>query len=441
MAGAQGPPNRTAPSLPTSLPIIKSEPTINTSITSTFAVTNVPANDSLNYLLNGDNTEIDSKKPITEIPVVKQELTSPAKPEETKTKIDASTKPLPKIPVQFTSDELREQLQPVIDKMNACEDSPPFRQPVDPILLNIPDYPTIVKQPMDISTMQNKLDQGEYENPLQFCDDAWLMFNNAWLYNKKTTRVYKMCTKLSEIFGDAIDPAMQKLGYCCGRQYVYLPQVMFCYGNQLCCQIPRDGQYYCYTNSEPSRYNLSGDKYTFCAKCFDSAKGDSICVGDDPAQTLVELHKSLFVPAKNDIQEPEAMINCVVCTRRWHQVCALHLDQIWPEGFICQTCLRDHNIQRKNNRFTAKKLFGTDLAYRLEQRVNDFLRNETCHTGRVTIRTLAASDKICEVKPRLKEIFSKSRSRGLSLSSQSHLCFSRNRWCRCGLVWYACTRI
>ena len=31
---------------------------------------------------------------------------------------------------------------------------------------------------------------------LQYCDDVWLMFNNAWLYNRKTSRVYKYCTKV-----------------------------------------------------------------------------------------------------------------------------------------------------------------------------------------------------------------------------------------------------
>jgi E1A/CREB-binding protein len=207
------------------------------------------------------------------------------------------------------------------------------------------------------------------------------------------------------VFTDAIDPVMQKLGYCCGRQYFYFPQVMFCYGNQLCCQIPRDGHYYFYNNPETSRFNLSGDKYTFCAKCFDSVKSDSIFVGDDPALTLVELPKNLFLSAKNDTQEPEVMVDCIVCSRRWHQVCALHSDQVWPEGFICNTCIREHNIKRKANRNTAFKLTVTDLAKALEKRVNDFLRNEGCTTGRVTIRILAASDKICEVKPRMKKYY------------------------------------
>lgn len=84
------------------------------------------------------------------------------------------------------------------------------------------DYFDIVKNPMDLSTIKRKLDTGQYQEPWQYVDDVWLMFNNAWLYNRKTSRVYKFCTKLAEVFEQEIDPVMQSLGYCCGRK-VHLP--------------------------------------------------------------------------------------------------------------------------------------------------------------------------------------------------------------------------
>ena len=71
---------------------------------------------------------------------------------------------------------------------------------------------------MDLSTIKRKLDTGQYQEPWQYVDDIWLMFNNAWLYNRKTSRVYKYCSKLSEVFEQEIDPVMQSLGYCCGRK-------------------------------------------------------------------------------------------------------------------------------------------------------------------------------------------------------------------------------
>lgn len=52
----------------------------------------------------------------------------------------------------------------------------------------------------------------------QFCADMWLMFDNAWAYNKKTSRVYKYCSRLAEVFEQYINGAMVKLGYCCGMR-------------------------------------------------------------------------------------------------------------------------------------------------------------------------------------------------------------------------------
>jgi len=143
----------------------------------------------------------------------------------------------------FKPDELRQALMPVLEKLNIYNpESLPFRQPVDPELLQIPDYYQIIKKPMDLSTIKRKLDTGQYSDPWQYVDDVWLMFENAWLYNKKNSKVYKFSTRLSEIFEGLIDPVMASLGYCCGRKYVFQPQILLCFGKELC-QIPRDAKY------------------------------------------------------------------------------------------------------------------------------------------------------------------------------------------------------
>ena len=64
---------------------------------------------------------------------------------------------------------------------------------------------------------------------LQFCKDVWLMFDNAWLYNKKTSRVYKYCTKLRKVFDSVINEAMESLGYCCGMKVVLSLPVQQCF--------------------------------------------------------------------------------------------------------------------------------------------------------------------------------------------------------------------
>jgi E1A/CREB-binding protein len=50
---------------------------------------------------------------------------------------------------------------PVIEKLY-CQDpeSLPFRQPVDPTLLQIPDYFDVIERPIDLSTIKEKLKNG-----------------------------------------------------------------------------------------------------------------------------------------------------------------------------------------------------------------------------------------------------------------------------------------
>lgn len=86
---------------------------------------------------------------------------------------------------------------PTLEKLYRQDpESLPFRQPVDPTILGIPDYFDIVKKPMDLSTIKMNLNSGRYSDPWEYVDDVWLMFDNAWLYNRKTSRVYRYCTKV-----------------------------------------------------------------------------------------------------------------------------------------------------------------------------------------------------------------------------------------------------
>ena len=62
--------------------------------------------------------------------------------------------------------------------------------------LRTQDYPDIIKRPMDLSTIQRKLESNEYQEPWQVCDDVRLMFDNAMLYNKKGSRVYRAAQKV-----------------------------------------------------------------------------------------------------------------------------------------------------------------------------------------------------------------------------------------------------
>eukprot|EP00835_Amoeboradix_gromovi_P003168 NODE_200_length_15202_cov_0.356618.p1 type:complete len:999 gc:universal NODE_200_length_15202_cov_0.356618:8272-5276(-) len=60
----------------------------------------------------------------------------------------------------------------------------PFEEPVDPVELELPDYFDIIKEPMDLSTIYNKILNRSYSNAEEFHSDVCLMFNNAHTYNE-----------------------------------------------------------------------------------------------------------------------------------------------------------------------------------------------------------------------------------------------------------------
>jgi hypothetical protein len=59
----------------------------------------------------------------------------------------------------------------------------PFRVPVDPIRDGAANYDDIVKHPMDLSTMKNKLSENQYEDVQSFVADVHLICSNAVRFN------------------------------------------------------------------------------------------------------------------------------------------------------------------------------------------------------------------------------------------------------------------
>ena len=76
----------------------------------------------------------------------------------------------------------------------------PFLEPVDPVALNCPTYFDYVKEPMDFSTIQNKLNNNQYENADEFEHDVRLVFKNCYVFNPEGTAVNMMGHRLEAIF-------------------------------------------------------------------------------------------------------------------------------------------------------------------------------------------------------------------------------------------------
>jgi len=76
----------------------------------------------------------------------------------------------------------------------------PFMEPVDPVALNIPSYFTIIKRPMDVSTVSRKLNNGEYNRASDFEKDVRLIISNCYDFNPKGTPVRVMGEQFQALF-------------------------------------------------------------------------------------------------------------------------------------------------------------------------------------------------------------------------------------------------
>ncbi|PGG98273.1 hypothetical protein AJ79_08910 [Helicocarpus griseus UAMH5409] len=76
----------------------------------------------------------------------------------------------------------------------------PFYQPVDPVALNIPTYHSIIKKPMDLGTVQTKLQTGQYENAKEMEADVRLIFKNCYKFNIPGDPTYNAGKSLEDLF-------------------------------------------------------------------------------------------------------------------------------------------------------------------------------------------------------------------------------------------------
>ncbi|XP_054448031.1 bromodomain testis-specific protein [Pteronotus mesoamericanus] len=80
----------------------------------------------------------------------------------------------------------------------------PFQQPVDAVKLKLPDYYTIIKNPMDLSTIKKRLEHKYYVQASECIEDFNTMFSNCYLYNKPGDDIVLMAQALEKLFKQKI---------------------------------------------------------------------------------------------------------------------------------------------------------------------------------------------------------------------------------------------
>mmetsp|Transcript_17915 Transcript_17915/g.20693 ORF Transcript_17915/g.20693 Transcript_17915/m.20693 type:complete len:1767 (+) Transcript_17915:908-6208(+) len=285
-----------------------------------------------------------------------------------------------------------------------------FAKPVDPVQFNIPDYFDVIKHPMDLGTVQKKLDKGEYRTLQDFASDVRLTFNNAILYNPDTSDVNMTSKRYAQLFEKDYNNLIQNMRadealkrqnenacrLCGGEKYIFEPPVYYCNGK--CNQKIRRNAWY---------YTTPDNKQFYCSVCFQGWKKDTVELEDGSVIRKDELKKQ-----KNMEVQEESWVQCNHCNRWYHQICALfngkRNERSKHEDYHCAMCILrhmdDHHIDQVEQKYqpprghTAKDLpkceYSNYLEARLKKRVEEARKEYAAEKG-MTLDDVEAPGELC----------------------------------------------
>jgi len=99
-------------------------------------------------------------------------------------KQDSAASPNPKEVKKSTRLEDVKKVRTFLTKLSNFDSDGVFGNPVDPIAQGCPNYPEVVKNPMDLSTIKKKLSKNKYKSKEEVLQDVKLMIDNSLFFNK-----------------------------------------------------------------------------------------------------------------------------------------------------------------------------------------------------------------------------------------------------------------
>ena len=228
-----------------------------------------------------------------------------------------------------------------------------FRDPVDPVELGLPDYFDVVKKPMHLALIEEKLDTGVYKDLNDFEKDVRLVFDNAILYNGEKSDVGEMASDMLKSFereyavlqkAIKTEEQIQKrkgdsCALCGSQRRLFEPTVLYCNGACGMQRIRRNAFYY----TDPSKQNH------WCTPCYGLLKDFEPVALDDGS----EVSKSSLQKYKNDALPEEAWVQCDDCHEWVHQICALFNGRRnkTAAAYTCPSCY----VKKKNEAGDGKE--------------------------------------------------------------------------------------
>jgi len=107
----------------------------------------------------------------------------------------------------MTPDELG-QCKAIVRDLKKHKDAAPFLEPVNWKELNIPDYPTIVKRPMDLGTISKRLESGSYSSVHAMAQELDLVWVNCMTYNIDESYLYQIARDLKGLADKKMQPIL-----------------------------------------------------------------------------------------------------------------------------------------------------------------------------------------------------------------------------------------
>ncbi|KAK4876450.1 hypothetical protein RN001_012872 [Aquatica leii] len=102
-----------------------------------------------------------------------------------------------------------EGLRKLIKQLQCHKSAWPFMEPVDPN--EAPDYYRVIKEPMDLQKIENKITEQTYNKLSEFIGDMTKIFDNCRYYNPKESPFFKCAESLEAYFVNKIQFLREKL--------------------------------------------------------------------------------------------------------------------------------------------------------------------------------------------------------------------------------------
>lgn len=92
------------------------------------------------------------------------------------------------------------KLKIIINCLTEANESFDFREPVDWKAMGLTDYLTVVKYPMDLSTVNRLFKEERYDIVEEVFDDIQLIWDNCKAYNPEASWIHSVAEKLERSF-------------------------------------------------------------------------------------------------------------------------------------------------------------------------------------------------------------------------------------------------